>query len=105
MVLLLMAETPQQLSQVVADMVALLRALRFTIHDTKSVMTPTQIAKFVGFILNSKNMTISMIPEKADIVQSKCQSLTRSCSNPRGGLSCEFDGILICRSVLWAISL
>ena len=75
--ILLMAETPEQLSQVVADTVALLRALGFTIHDTKSVTTPSQIAKFLGFILNSKNMTISMIPEKADIVRSKCHSLVQ----------------------------
>ena len=45
---LLKAETPGQLSQVVADTVALLRALGFTIHDTKSVVTPSQIAKFFG---------------------------------------------------------
>jgi len=32
-----MAETPDQLSQVVVAAVALLRALEFTIHDDKSV--------------------------------------------------------------------
>ena len=49
--ILLTAETPDQLSQVVADTVALLRALGFTIHDTKSVTTPSQIAKFLGSYL------------------------------------------------------
>ena len=57
-----MAETPEQQSQVVAETVALLRELGFTIHDTKSVTTLSKITKFLGFILNSKNMTISMIP-------------------------------------------
>ena len=73
-----MAETPEQLSQVADDTVALLRALGFTIHDTKSVTTPSQTAKFWGFILNSKNMTISMKLEKAGIVQSKCHSLVQT---------------------------
>ena len=36
----LIAETPDQLSQVVADTVAILRALGFTIHETKSATTP-----------------------------------------------------------------
>ena len=65
------------LSQVVADTVTLIRALRLIIRDTKSAMTLSQIAKFWGFILNSKNMTISKIPEKADIVRSKCHSLVQ----------------------------
>ena len=75
--ILLMAEIPEQLSQVVADTVALLRALGLIIRDTKSATTPSQIAKCLGFILNSKNTTISMIPEKADIVRSKCHSLVQ----------------------------
>ena len=51
---------------------------RFTIiRDTKSATTPSQIAKFWGFILNSKNTIIPMIPEKADIVRSKCHSLVQ----------------------------
>ena len=44
--ILLIAETPDQLSQVVADTVAILRALGFTTHETKSATTPFQIAKF-----------------------------------------------------------
>ena len=36
--ILLLAETPEQLAQVVADTVSLLRALGFTIHDTKSMI-------------------------------------------------------------------
>ena len=75
--ILLMAETPGLLSQVVADMFALLRALGFTFHDTKSVTTPSQIATFLGFILNSKNMTTSMISEKAGFGRSKCHSLVQ----------------------------
>ena len=69
--ILLIAETPDKLSQVVADTIALLRTLGFTIHDTKSITVPSQIAKCFGFILNSRNMTISMVPEKADCIKAK----------------------------------
>lgn len=47
----------------------------FTLHATKSVTAPSQIVKFVGFILNSMNMTICMVPKKAEIIKSKCYHL------------------------------
>ena len=61
---LLLAATPLELSQAINDTISLLRSLGFTIHDTKSVPTPTQVVNFLGFVLNSQNMTISMVPRK-----------------------------------------
>jgi len=61
----------------VAETVALLRSLGFTIHESKCVTTPTQVAKFLGFLLNSKDMIISMIPEKVAIIKSKCHNLAQ----------------------------
>ena len=75
--ILLLAKTPHELAQVVAETVALLRSLGFTIHESKCVTTPTQVVKFLGFVLNSKDMIISMIPEKAAIVKSKCPNLAQ----------------------------
>ena len=62
--ILLLAATPLELSQAINDTISLLRSLGFTIHDTKSVPTPTQVVNFLGFVLNSQNMTISMVPGK-----------------------------------------
>lgn len=73
----MLAKTPHELAQVVAETVALLRSLGFTIHESKCVTTPTQVAKFLGFLLNSKDMIISMIPEKAAIIKSKCHNLAQ----------------------------
>ena len=75
--ILLLAKTPHELEQVVAETIALLRSLGFTIHESKCVTTPTQVAKFLGFLLNSKDMIISMIPEKAAIIKSKCHNLAQ----------------------------
>ena len=73
--ILLLAATPLALSQAINDTISLLRSLGFTIHDTKSVTTPTQVVNFLGFVLNSQNMSISMVPGKADMIKSKCYTL------------------------------
>ena len=36
----------------------------FTIHPDKSILIPTQILVFPGFIISSLDMTISLTPEK-----------------------------------------
>ena len=41
------------------------------------VTTPTQVAKFLGFLLISKDMIISMIPEKATIIKFKSHNLAQ----------------------------
>lgn len=44
--ILLLAKRLYELAQVVAETVALLGSLGFTIHESNSVTTPTQVAKF-----------------------------------------------------------
>lgn len=73
----MVAKIPHELAQVVAETVALLQSLGFTIHESKCVATPTQVVKFLGFLLNSTDMIISMIPEKAAIIKSKCNNLAQ----------------------------
>ena len=60
-----------------AETVALLRSLGFTTHESKCVTTPTQVAKFLGFLLTSQDMIISMIPEKATIIKFKSHNLAQ----------------------------
>ena len=40
--------------------------LGFTIHERKSVLIPTQKIEFLGFLIDSRNMSISISEEKAD---------------------------------------
>ena len=47
----------------------------FVIHPEKSVLVPSQQMEFLGFLLNSVNMTIRLPPTKAERVQLACQSL------------------------------
>ena len=52
----------------------LLQSLGFTIHPKKSIMTPTQHIEFLGFKLDSLNMTISVTEEKGKIKE-VCEKL------------------------------
>ena len=45
------------------------------VHPEKSVLIPTQEMEFLGFLLNSINMTIQLRPIKAERVWLACQSL------------------------------
>ena len=44
--------------------VHLLQKLGFTVHPDKSILIPTQIIVFLGFVINSLDMTISLTLEK-----------------------------------------
>ena len=44
--------------------IEILRSLGFTIHPEKSKFIPTQCITYLGFILNSAQMTITSTPEK-----------------------------------------
>ena len=45
--------------------VNLLIKLGFEIHEQKSILKPTQELEFLGFVINSKNMTISINKDKS----------------------------------------
>ena len=55
----------------IRDTVQLLISLGFTIHADKSVLIPTQKIIFLGFIINSKNMTITN--EKKQKIKELCK--------------------------------
>ena len=56
--------------------------LGFTIHPEKSSFIPKQVITHLGFILDSKEMTVRLTPEKAGNVASFCKSLleAQSCT-------------------------
>ena len=66
----LQGETFEECLQNFTETVKLLQSLGFTIHLEKSVLKPTQQLTFLGFVLNFKIMTLTLIDTKKEkIVQ------------------------------------
>ena len=59
----------------IADTVCLFTNLGFTIHPVKSVLQPQHKIDFLGFVLDSITMTVTLIDAKAMKVRSACQNL------------------------------
>ena len=55
----------------------LLKSLGFTIHEGKSLFVPSQKVAFLGFVLDSINMTVSMKSDKAEKVKTAISQLLR----------------------------
>ena len=54
------------------DTAVLLDKCGFTVHPDKSVLIPTQVIVFLGFVLNSLNMTVRLTPQKAEKLKNLC---------------------------------
>ena len=68
--------TPYLLVRVIiADTVSLFTNLGFTIHPVKSVLQPQQKIDFLGFVLDSITMTVTLTAAKAMKVRSASQNL------------------------------
>lgn len=52
--------------------VSLLSRLGFIIHPDKSVLTPSQCIEFLGFILDSTNMTVCLTTKKREKISQLC---------------------------------
>ena len=59
----------------IADTVCLFANLGFTIHPVKSVLQPQEKIDFLGFVLGSITMTVTLKDAKAMKVRSVCQNL------------------------------
>ena len=46
--------------------------LGFTIHPTKSILTPTQRITFLGFVIDSVQMTLEITEEKKSKIHNLC---------------------------------
>ena len=58
----------------------LLINLGFVPHPSKSILEPTQIIEFLGFLLNSIAMTVSLTLKKCEKILAKCQHFLTSTS-------------------------
>ena len=61
----------------VTETVSLLDDLGLTPHPEKSVTVPTQVIEFVGFILNSQEMTVRLPPRKIKNIIKHCKDILK----------------------------
>ena len=61
----------------VLNTIEILRSLGFTIHTEKSKFIPTQCITFLGFILNSVQMTITLTLEKKEKILNRCHEILK----------------------------
>ena len=73
----LQGRTKQQCAQNVSDNVHLLDNLVLTLHNKKSNLIPTKEITFVGFILNSTDMTVRLPLEKKESFLKLCLSMNK----------------------------
>ena len=72
---LIIGECSAQTKQAVKATTAIFSDLGFLVHPDKSVLEPTQQIKFLGFTLDSQNMTISLPEEKKAEIIEECTKL------------------------------
>ena len=59
----------------VQETVMLLRELGFPIHNEKSVLIPSQVLTFLGFVLNSITMTVQLTDSRKEKLKNACLNL------------------------------
>ena len=97
----LMADNFAQCTKNVIDTISLLDKVGFVIHPEKSVLLPTQIITFLGFVLNSILMQVSLTPERAQKLKDACENLLataspsiRDVAHVLGLLTSSFPGVM-----------
>ena len=73
--MLILAETPEKASQHLKTLVWILRALGFIVNQDKSVFTPTQEIEFLGLVVNSVSMELSLLREKLRQIRGEATKL------------------------------
>jgi len=71
----LQGETLSDCLENVKDTVKLLDSLGFVVHPKKSVFEPTKCLTFLGFVINSVDMTVRLTQEKQTKVYNACKHL------------------------------
>ncbi|EDO49901.1 predicted protein [Nematostella vectensis] len=78
----------------VSETLHLFDALGFVIRLDKSVFQPSQRLVFLGFIIDSVSMTVSLTEEKATGVLRNCNTLLRHQKPTIGKLVSSFPGVM-----------
>lgn len=73
----LLGDTYQHCLDNVHETVSLLDELGFTVHPDKSVLIPSHVLTYLGFIINSLLMNVTLSYEKAEKIRVKCLNLLK----------------------------
>ena len=73
----LQGNTLEECTENVAKTVELLDSLGFIIHKEKSVLKPCKELRYLGFVLNSEDMTVTLPEERKQKVLLACSELKR----------------------------
>lgn len=75
----LVAQTFSSCMQNVHETITMLDDLGFTVHPDKSCLVPTHVLTYLGFVLDSIKMTVSLTLEKASKIDNMCAALMLQC--------------------------
>ena len=64
--------------EAVARSAELFDSLGFTIHPRKSVSAPNQTTEFLGFVLDSRSMTVSLTHTKSAKLKQRCSDILQT---------------------------
>ena len=78
----------------ISDMCDLFLKLGFILHPVKSVLKPVHVLTFLGFVLNSVDMTVSLTPEKIQCIKEECEKMLILTELPIWELA-SFIGLLV----------
>ncbi len=96
---LLQGDTFEECMDNIIQTLALLEGLGFVIHPIKSVLIPTQCIVFLGFIINTKDMTLTLTDKKKERIKTMGIGLLhkditiRMVSSFIGNLTASFDAV------------
>lgn len=72
---LLVGDTFEECKQNVHDTVKLVTDLGFIVHEDKSVFVPSKKLQFLGFLIDTEKMIITLTQEKKDRLVEECQKI------------------------------
>ena len=98
--ILIIGSSVQILREHTALVIELLQNLDFIINYEKSLLTPTPVLEFLGFLINSKTMKFHLPQTKVAKVLDLCKSLLKE--NPISQHLAQLQGFLqSCRPAVW----
>ena len=75
--ILLMAESQEKARDQASGFVHLLQCLGFTINREKTVLEPTQCLEFLGFMVNTVSMELTLPPKKLKKIRAESRKMLR----------------------------
>ena len=72
---MILGKTPEELNHNFTLTRSLLISLGFLVNEEKSIPGPTQELEFLGFVINSKTMILTVMDKKVKSLISQCRAL------------------------------